>query len=200
MSNPVTWSLDKIKRLNELIWHTPKKEISRWESFFFKQLRIVILAARGFRTDKVQLRASAMTYYSLLSLVPVIAIAFAIAKGFGLDKSLEKTIIENARVQPEVIDWLLSNARTALSNTSGGLIAGAGVVILFWSVLSLLENIEYSFNHIWQVRAGSPWYRKFTDYFTFLLIAPIFLILSSSITLYIRTGLTDFMDTARILA
>lgn len=199
MSNPVTWSLDKIKRLNELIWHTPKKEISRWESFLFKQLRIIMLAARGFRTDKVQLRASAMTYYSLLSLVPIIAIAFAIAKGFGLDKSLEKTIIENARVQPEVIDWLLTNARTALSNTSGGLIAGAGVVILFWSVLSLLENIENSFNHIWQVRTARPWYRKFTDYFTFLLIAPIFLILSSSITVYIRTGLTDFMDTARIL-
>ncbi|HLP71729.1 MAG TPA: YihY/virulence factor BrkB family protein [Bacteroidales bacterium] len=200
MSNPVTWSLDKIKRFNELIWHTPKKEISKWESFFFKQLRIIMLAARGFRTDSVQLRASAMTYYSLLSLVPIIAIAFAIAKGFGLDKSLEKTIIENARVQPEVIDWLLTNARTALSNTSGGLIAGAGVVILFWSVLSLLENIENSFNHIWQIRQARPWYRKFTDYFTFLLIAPIFLILSSSLTVYVRTGLTDFMDTARILA
>src|SRR5512133_145168 len=112
MSNPVTWSLDKIKRLNELIWHTPKKEISRWESFLFKQLRIIMLAARGFRTDKVQLRASAMTYYSLLSLVPIVAIAFAIAKGFGLDKSLEKAIVENSSFQTEVIDWLLSNARS----------------------------------------------------------------------------------------
>ena len=72
--------------------------------------------------------------------------------------------------------------------------------MLFWSVVSLLENIENSFNHIWQVRFGRPWYRKFTDYLTFLLIAPIFIILSSSITVFISTTMTEFIEKARILA
>ncbi|HEX2920585.1 MAG TPA: YihY/virulence factor BrkB family protein [Bacteroidales bacterium] len=198
MINPLKWTIEKLKQINELVWHSSGKGISKWESFIYKQLRIMILAGRGFNNDKVQLRASALTFYSLLSLVPVIAIAFAIAKGFGIDKSLER-VIENSNFQTEVVDWLMLNARNALQNTSGGLIAGAGVVILFWSVISLLENIENSFNHIWQVRVGRPWYRKFTDYFTFLLIAPIFLILSSSFTVFASTELTEFMSGARIL-
>ena len=90
MVNPVTWLLDQIKRINDAIWHTPLSEISKGKTFLFKQLRIIVLAARGFSNDKVQLRASALTFYSLLSVIPVAAIAFAIAKGFGLDQNLEQ--------------------------------------------------------------------------------------------------------------
>lgn len=200
MANPLKWSMEKVKTFNDLIWHSSGKSLTRWESFLFKQLRIIILAARGFNNDKVQLRASALTLFSLLSLVPVIAIAFAIAKGFNIDKSLERAIMENSSFQPEVMDWLLTNGRNALENTSGGIIAGAGVLILFWSVISLLENIENSFNHIWQVRVGRSWARKFTDYLTFLLIAPIFLILSSSLTVFVSTELSEFMSGAPILS
>ena len=200
MGNPVRWIIEKVKNLNELIWRAPSKAIPKWESFLYKQLRILVLAGRGFNTDKIQLRASALTFYSMLSLVPVVAIAFAIAKGFGLDENLKQAIVENSQFQTEVTNWLLNNASSALEKTRGGYIAGIGFIVLFWSVLSLLENIENSFNHIWQVRIGRPWYRKFTDYFTFLLIAPIFMILSSSVTYFISTQLTDFMSKAPILS
>jgi membrane protein len=200
MANPVSWGIEKIKRLNELIWHNPNNEISKWESFIYKQLKIIILAARGFSRDKVQLRASALTFYSLLSLIPLIAIAFAIAKGFGLDSKLEETIVENVRFGEDVTDFLLETSRSALERTSGGYIAGVGIVILFVSVMSLLENIESSFNHIWQVRTARPWYRKFTDYFTFLLIAPIFIILSSSLMVFVNTEMVEIIDGAKILS
>lgn len=200
MVNPISWTVDKVKRLNEMIWHSPKKGLSKWESYTYKQLRILVLAGRGFNNDKVQLRASALTFYSMLSLVPMVAIAFAIAKGFGLDENLKQAIIENSQFQTEITDWLLSNASSALEKTKGGYIAGIGFIVLFWSVVSLLENIENSFNHIWQVRFGRPWYRKFTDYLSFLLIAPIFIILSSSITVFISTTMTEFIEKARILA
>jgi membrane protein len=88
MTNPVTWLLDTTKRINEAIWHTPLSEISKGKTFLLKQLRIMLLAARGFSNDKVSLRASALTFYSLLSVIPIAAIAFAIAKGFGLDQTL----------------------------------------------------------------------------------------------------------------
>lgn len=199
MVNPVKWVIEKVQQTNEVIWRSPRKGLSKWESFFYKQLRILVLAGRGFTTDKVQLRASALTFYSMLSLVPIVAIAFAIAKGFGLDENLKQAIVENSQFQSEVTDWLLNNASSALEKTRGGYIAGIGIVVLFWSVVSLLENIENSFNHIWQVRIGRPWYRKFTDYLTFLLIAPIFIILSSSITVFVTGYLTDFIEKARIL-
>ncbi len=199
MAQPVSWALNQIKRINDLIWHTPLSEISKGKTFLIKQLRIVMIAAREFSADKVQIRASALTYYSLLSVIPVVAIAFAIAKGFGLDQNLEALVTKEFASHQEVLNWLLQSARSALDETRGGYLAGVGMVILFWSVMSLLNHIESSFNHIWQIRSARPWYRKFTDYLTIMLIAPVFIILSSSITVFISTYLTEFMTKAPIL-
>jgi membrane protein len=199
MVNPVTWALDQLKKLNDTIWNTPLSEISKGRIFVLKQLRIFILAVRGFSNDKAQLRASALTFYSLLSVIPVAAIAFAISKGFGLDQKLQQLLIDKFQSEQEVLKWLLQNASNAIEKTKGGYIAGIGVIILFWSVMSLLNHIESSFNHIWQIRSARPWYRKFTDYLTIMLIAPVFIILSSSSTVFISNGLNDFMIKAPIL-
>jgi membrane protein len=196
MTNPVSWILEKSKRLNDAIWHTSLSDISKRKSFIFRQLRIIVLAGRGFMNDKVQLRASALTFYSLLSIIPVVAIAFAIAKGFGLDQNLEQLVAKEFQTQPEVLNWLLTVASNALQKTRGGPIAGVGIIILFWSAMSLLDQIESSFNHIWQIRSSRPWYRKFTDYLTIMLIAPVFMILSSSITVL---DLSDFITKSSIL-
>ena len=199
MANMVSWVLTQIKRINDTIWHTPLSEISKGKTFVIKQLRIIMIAAKGFSNDKVQLRASALTYYSLLSVIPVAAIAFAIAKGFSLDQNLEEMITKEFASHQEVLNWLLQSARSALDQTRGGYLAGVGMVILFWSVMSLLNHIENSFNHIWQIRSSRPWYRKFTDYLTIMLIAPVFIILSGSITVFISAYLTEFMSKAPIL-
>jgi membrane protein len=199
MTNPVSWVLFQIKRLNNAIWHTPLSDIPRRKTFILRQLRIIALAVRGFSKDKVQLRASALTFYSLLSVIPVAAIAFAIAKGFGLDQNLEQLITEKFQTHQEVLNFLLLNARSAIEETRGGYIAGVGVIILFWSVMSLLGHIESSFNFIWQIRSSRPWYRKFTDYLTIMLIAPVLIILSSSITVYISIELSNYMAQAPIL-
>ena len=199
MSSPLTWVIEKARSLNHAIWHTSLSDISKGKSFVFKQLRIIVLAARGFMNDKVQLRASSLTLYSLLSVVPIAAIAFAIAKGFGLDQNLQDLITKELKTQPEVLDWLINVSGSALKQTRGGYMAGIGVIILFWSVMSLLDQIESSFNHIWQIRLPRPWYRKFTDYITLMLITPIFIILSSSITFFIGIELSDFLSRSTIL-
>lgn len=157
-------------------------------------MRIIVLAARGFSNDKVQIRASALTFYSLLSVIPILAIGLGIAKGFGLDQTLEHVIIKQFQSQQELLDYILNMARSAIDATNGGYIAGVGVIILFWSVMSLLNHIESSFNHIWQIRTSRPWYRKFTDYITIMLIAPVLLILSSSVTVFIRTDLSNYLS------
>ena len=201
MARLVTWALDQVKKWNEAIWHTPFSELSRGKTFLVKQVRIIMFSAKGFAKDKVQLRASALTFYSLLSLIPVIAIAFAIAKGFGLDQNLE-TMIMNSKefsTQQDVLKWVLNVSRNAIDETKGGYIAGVGVIILFWSVMSLLDHIESSFNHIWQISSSRAWYRKFTDYLTIMLIAPVFIILSGSITVFISTYLTEYIANAPIL-
>ena len=88
MANSVSWAFKQLKKWNDAIWHTPLSELSKRKSFLIKQLRIIILAVRGFLNDKALLRASALTLYTLLSIIPVVAILLAIAKGFGLDENL----------------------------------------------------------------------------------------------------------------
>lgn len=203
MANPVSWALNKVRNLNDLIWHTPLSELSRKKTFLIKQLRILYLAGRNSLKDKVSLRASALTFYTLLAIIPVVAIALAIAKGFGLDQNLESAIqnMKEYATYQDVLTPLLEKAKETVQNTSGGYVAGIGVIILFWSVISLLSQIENSFNHIWQISSSRIWYRKFTDYLTIMLIAPVFLILSSSITLFVSsTEFSDFMAKVPILS
>jgi len=203
MANPaVTRAFNKVKQLKDAIWHTPLSELSRRKSFLIRHARIIVLAARNSLNDKVYLRASALTFYTLLSIIPVLAIALAIAKGFGLDQNLE-SIITNSKefnTYNELLTPLLEGAKKAVQETRGGYLAGIGVIVLFWSVISLLDQIETSFNHIWQITSSRLWYRKFTDYITIMLIAPVLLILSSSITVFTITQLTDFMEKAPILS
>jgi membrane protein len=180
-----------IKRLANFLtrdlWRIRMKNLSRSRSFLIHPLRLVMLAWRGFDQDKCQLRASALTFYSLLSMVPVVAMAFGIAKGFGFENLLEKVLLERFQGQEQVVTQIIGFANTVLQNTRGGLIAGIGVVVLFWTVIQVLGSIETSFNDIWGIKQSRPLMRKFTDYLSIMLICPILLIVSSSATIFIAS-------------
>lgn len=200
MANPFSWAIDKIKNLNDLIWHTPLSNLTKRKTFLLKQFRILYIAIKGFVKDRVQTQASALTLNTLLSIIPLAAIVFAIAKGFGLEQNLIDELSMEFQSHQEILNWLLNIAQSALQQTKGGYLAGIGVIILLYSVMALLGNIENSFNHIWQISSSRPWSRKFTDYLTIMLIAPVFMILSGSITVFIGTKLTEFISSAKILS
>jgi membrane protein len=172
------------------IWRIRLKDISRTKYFFIKQLRILILATRGFTKDKCTLSASALTFYSVLSIVPVVAMAFGIAKGFGFQKLLEKELLKKFQGQEEVMNRVVAFAHSLLENTKGHLIASFGILFLLWTVIKLLSQIERSFNDIWEVKSPRTYGRKFSDYLSIMLISPILFILSSSVTVFITTQIT----------
>ena len=95
--------------------------------------------------DRVQLRASALTLYTMLSIIPFAAIAFGIAKGFALDQKLQEMLAREFQTQPEVLRLDNESGTSALQETRGGYIAGIGIIILIWSVMSLLDQIEKFF-------------------------------------------------------
>ncbi len=190
-ANPLSRSVQFLKTD---IWRIRSSKLSKQKSFWIRQLRIVLLAIRGFAEDKCQLRASALTFYSLLSIVPVVAMAFGIAKGFGFEKVLEKELIENFQGQEEVLGRIIAFARSLLDNTQGGVIAGVGIAVLFWSVIKVLGHIESSFNDIWGVKKARNIGRKFTDYLSIMLICPILVITASSITVLITSQVTLIVE------
>ena len=168
------------------IWRIKISKIPKNRFFIIRNLRIAILALRGFNEDKCSLRSSALTFYTLLSIVPIFAMAFGIAKGFGFEKLLEQHILEKFPTQNDVIINVINFAHTMLENTKGGLVGGIGVVVLFWAVIKVLTNIEKSFNDIWGVHKMRDFGRRLSDYLSIMLICPVFLILSSGLTIFVR--------------
>jgi membrane protein len=184
MKQKLKWIL---KFLQKDVWRIRASSLSKQKSFLIKSIRILIVSFREFGTDNCYLRASALTFFSLLSIVPVFAMGFGVAKGFGFEKALEKMVLENLKGQEEIAKQIMDFANKLLENTQGGLIAGVGLVVLFWSVIKVLGNIEKSFNHIWGVKKERPMLRKFSDYLSLMLICPLVLILSGSITVFLAS-------------
>jgi membrane protein len=184
------------------IWEIRLKDLSPLKAFFVKSLRVILLGSRGFIRDNCQKTASVLTYYSLLNIVPVVAVAFAIAKGFGLEKVIEKQILQmadKANWQSDITSQIIAFSHKLLEQAKGGLIAGIGVILLFWTVISILGKIEESFNEIWEVKKPRTLVRKFSDYLTAMLLAPILLIISSSATIVVSTQVKGIVNKIRFL-
>jgi len=173
-----------MKFLNQDIWRIRAREAKGFRGKCVRMLRIFLLSFSQFSSDMCSLRAAALTFFSLLSIVPVLAMSFGIAKGFGLDKLLREKLLENMQGQQEVFNRIITFAETMLDNTKGGLVAGVGVALLLWSVIQVLGNIESSFNGIWGIKKSRSLGRKFTDYLSLMLIAPVLYIVATSATVF----------------
>lgn len=188
----------KIKRLIEFLknelWTVDLEAAPKPKRILINFTRIVSLGIRGFKEDKLNVRASALTYFTLLSIVPVLALGFGIAKGFGLEAVLEDEVAKNLAGQEEAMNYILEFTHSMLGTAKGGLIAGLGFILLLWSVIKLLSNIESSFNTVWDIKKSRRIVRKFTDYLAIMLLGPIFLIMSSSITIFISTQISNLQE------
>jgi membrane protein len=188
------WISKTIEFLKSGIWKTHTGEHSRINAFLIKYLKIFLLALREFEEERGHLRASALTFYSLLSVVPVLALAFAIAKGFGFEMLLEQKLIENLPKQEAILQQVIRFIDSLLASTKGGVLAGIGIIALFWAVVKLLGNIEQSFNDIWKIKKARSFGRKFSDYLSLMLLAPVLFILASSATVFIATQVKEITE------
>jgi membrane protein len=181
------------------IWRIRLVDLPFGKSFLIKQLRIIILAFRGYDEDRCLLRASSLTFYTLLSIVPVAAMFFGIAKGFGFEKRLEKELFYKFPGQEEVLTQVINFSNSLLDQTQGGLIAGIGLLILFWSVLKVLGHIEMALNDIWAIKEQRSWGRKFSDYLSIMLISPVLVLMSGSATVFIKTQVEQITQKVALL-
>ena len=188
MANVVTVIKKTWHFVSEKLWHIRlDKEVDKRKGILLRQLRIFSLAVQGFNEDKCLTKATALTFYTLFSIVPILALVFAIAKGFGFEENLQKQLLESYPEYTDLLNQAFVYAGSMLAHAEGGIIAGFGIVLLLWSVLKLLVSIEQNFNEIWEIKVGRTWVRKLTDYLTVMLISPIFLLLAGSILVAIET-------------
>ena len=187
LSRLVNWSKNVWRFLTYDIWRITEHEVSGIRQALFKIVKTIILSIRFFRGDKLQEKASALTYNTLLAIVPLLALLLAISKGFGFQNVLETQLLDFFPGQRDIIQTSFEFVGNYLQHAKSGVFVGIGIAFLIWAVISLIGNIEDVFNHIWQIKRSRSLFRKFTDYLSMILIIPVLTIISSGLSIFIST-------------
>lgn len=159
--------------------------------FSVRLIKTINLAIRSFMDRGLQLRSMALTYSTVLAIVPAFALIIAIGRGFGYQKVMESAIYSYFPSQTKAVATALSFVDSYLSNSSQGLFVGAGALFLLWTVISLLSSIEQAFNSIWDIRQNRTLYQKVTAYIAICLIVPILMVCSSGVSIFMATTIQD---------
>jgi membrane protein len=131
-----------------------------------------------FQLDECLVRASALAYTTLLSIVPLLALMFAVLKGLGAQRRLEPLLLSRLALDQEAADRIIGY----IDQTNVGTLGALGAAALILTVVSVLGAVEGSFNHIWRVRRGRNYLRKLTDYSSVVLLTPLLLLAAVAVT------------------
>lgn len=178
------------------IWRVTDDEVSKKKGMIYNAIKIATLSVREFTQGRVVNKASALTYNTLLAIIPILAILFAIARGFGFANLLEDQFRSGLEGQALTAETILSFIDSYLSHAKSGIFIGVGLIMLFYTVLLLTYNMERTFNSIWQVKKQRSLYRKITDYFSMLLLLPLLILLSSGISIFMSTFIKNMEEFA----
>jgi len=168
------------------IWVLELSTLSRISRFLVRVGKVVYLVVRGFLKDSCPLRSSALTYASLLSIVPLLAFSFSVARAFGLDLTpLKAFLINNVALGNEEIGARLFSF---VDNIKAGTLGPPALALLVVTIISVMGNIEHSFNHIWGVKKARNLWRKFSDYLSVIMIVPLFIVAGVAIGGILRSN------------
>ena len=181
------------------IWRITEDEVTRTKFSLYNIIKTVYLCINRFTKDRMANKASALTYSTLLAIVPILAILFAVARGFGFDNLMEHQFRNGFGGNTETTEAILSFVNSYLSQTKGGIFIGVGLVMLLWTVINLVSNIEITFNRIWEVKKARSILKQMDD---FVLLAPVmkFMIrlIPFVLTWLMFTGLYIFMPNTKV--
>lgn len=159
-----------------------------------KAYKLVLALWKDFTTKRVMASASRLTYSTLLSTVPILAVVFAVARGFGFSIYIEQWFRHLLEAQPQACEIIIGFVNSYLIHTKKGLFLGIGLIFMLWTVLMLIANIEETFNDIWLVKKGRSVFRTFTDYIAMLFAFPIVIVVSSGLSIWVSALNHHFSD------
>lgn len=139
-------------------------------------------ALENYKRSNSNLWTDTLCYFTILSFIPVLAIAFSIGRWFGIDNYYLKQLTESSPLNEETLNLILETTQNLLQNTRSGIIAGVGFLSLGWVIVSMFSVIEKALNSIWGIRKTRGVFRKVTDYFIVFLILPMSVIGANILT------------------
>ena len=165
------------------VWSSPKNTVG------VRIIKTLNLTVTSFLDRDLQTRAASLTFDTLLALVPALALIFAIGRGFGLQDLLRDQLFLYFPAQRDAIQTSISFVDSYLNQSTQGVFVGVGIVVLLYTLISLLSSIEESFNFIWGIKKDRTIYQKFTDYIAICLLIPVLMICSAGVSIFLSTVL-----------
>ena len=170
------------------IWSDPRR------TWWINVLRVVNLSVKSFLNRDIQSQACALTYRTMLAVVPALALLLAIGRGFGMQDLLQSELYKLFPAQHMAITYAMNFIDSYLKQSSEGLFVGVGIVFLLWTLISLIGNVEDTFNLIWGQKNGRSIWRKLSDYTAMLLILPILMICASGLSILLSSTLNAIFN------
>ena len=165
--------MDALNRCEALLFDAPPVPRTRALEVVLTSVRYVYAITRDLVVGDLNMRAMSLVYTTLLSIVPLIAFCFSIIKGLGFHHDFEPLIYNFFRPLGYRAPELTARVIGFVDRTQGGVLGSIGLAFLLWTVVSVIQKVEESFNHIWHVERARSLARRFSEYLSVLIVGPI---------------------------
>lgn len=166
----------------KILWETSLDGASIAKRWGIQTLRLIYAVIHELAVGQLTLRSMSLIYTTLISLVPLLAVSFSVLKAFGVQGKVEPVLLEFLAPLGEQGQEVGTNIITFIDNMNVGVLGAVGLGVLFYSVISLIQKIEQTFNHIWHISSPRTLIRRVTDYLSVLMIGPVMVVSALALT------------------
>lgn len=189
MSNDVGQHVKRLRTfIREGIWDADLGRLPMLPSILIRTLRVILLMLRGIKDDELSIRASALTFISLVSIVPMLSIAFSISRGLDFGSDIVNKISKFAETQPETVQEVIGQIISLVENTNFQSLGWFGVAFLIITATLVLNGLEKTLNRIWGISRSRNMIRRIANYISLLVVIPIFIGVAGTVQGIIFSG------------
>ena len=170
----------------EDLWRLDLRKVPRWQALALGSARVGIYTARSFGRELGGIRAAGLALMTLLSLVPLLALVFAVANGFGYARTLQEGIAARKQGLPAELQDAITWIEQLVARTNFSAMGAVGTLVLAWAAFSLFINTEEALNRVWKTKRNRPWIRRLTDFVALVVFVPVLVIGSISLSSFLE--------------
>ena len=163
----------RLKRfIKDDIWELELEELSKARARFIKYLKVMLITIKTFSSEKIGFQAVALSFFSTMSVIPFVAIVFAITGGFGLADKLKEFLYDYFNNSQQIIDTVLGFAQNIIDTAQSSAVGLVSALLFFWIVIWMMMNVEKVFNNVWKVQKSRNLFRRLSVIIAMLLVSP----------------------------
>ena len=163
----------RLKRfIKDDIWELELEELSKARARFIKYLKVMMITIKTFSSEKIGFQAVALSFFSTMSVIPFVAIVFAITGGFGLADKLKEFLYDYFNNSQQIIDTVLGFAQNIIDTAQSSAVGLVSALLFFWIVIWMMLNVEKVFNNVWRVQKSRNLFRRLSVIIAMLLVSP----------------------------